>query len=182
MKTQLELLQQLKELNEQVEAPRKQTEQWKGPTGKKQNRVPNNLPVFRSGKGIEDPLEFIEQFERVCLANAIDEPRFIVLVSLCLDSTDVQWMNKHIRDQEIPWNEFRKAFISHFQHPDATVVWQNQIRSLKMDNSGVQRYSDQFIRLATRLNWDLSHELAIYQFKLGLPGWLNKQLTTAEVA
>ena len=116
------------------------------------------------------------------MANAIDEPRFIVLVSLCLDSTDVQWMNKHIRDQEIPWNEFRKAFISHFQHPDATVVWQNQIRSLKMDNSGVQRYSDQFIWLATRLNWDLSHELAIYQFKLGLPGWLNKQLTTAEVA
>ena len=46
LKTQLELLQQLKELNEQVEAPRKQTEQWKGPTGKKQNKVPNNLPVF----------------------------------------------------------------------------------------------------------------------------------------
>ena len=51
-----------------------------------------------------------------------------------------------------------------------------------MDNSGVQRYSDQFIRLALRLGWNLDGELAIYHYKAGLPRWLAEQLTTAEVA
>ncbi|MGH2638703.1 MAG: hypothetical protein ACRDF4_05395 [Rhabdochlamydiaceae bacterium] len=51
-----------------------------------------------------------------------------------------------------------------------------------MDNSGVQRYSDQFIRLANRLGWNLEGELAIYHYKSGLPRWLAEQLTTAEVA
>ena len=51
-----------------------------------------------------------------------------------------------------------------------------------MDNSGVQCYSDQFIRLANRLGWNLEGELAIFHFKAGLPRWLVEQLTTAEVA
>ena len=51
-----------------------------------------------------------------------------------------------------------------------------------MDNSGVQRYSDQFIQLANRLGWNLEGKLAIFHFKAGLPRWLVEQLTTAEVA
>jgi len=51
------------------------------------------------------------------------------------------------------------------------VVWQSKIRVLRMDNSGVQRSSDQFIRLALRLGWNLDGELAIYHYKDGLPRW-----------
>ena len=44
---------------------------------RKQSRVPSNLPTFRDSKGIEDPLEFIEQFERICQANEVDEDCYI---------------------------------------------------------------------------------------------------------
>ncbi len=158
-------------------------EAWKMPDDKW--RVPNNLPVFRSAKDTEDPLEFIEKFERVCQANGINFDRYIKLISLCLDATDVQWISQWTRshgDEGTVWNDFREAFIAHFQHPNAMIVWQSKIRSLKMDNTGVQRYSDQFIRLANRLGWNLEGELAIFHFKSGLPRWLVEQLTTAEVA
>ena len=148
-------------------------------------RVPTNLPTFRNSKGMEDPLEFIEKFERVCQANGIQLRRYIKLVALCLDTTDVQWIDQWVRrngDDEDVWNDFKENFISHFQHPNAMVVWQSKIRALRMDNSGVQRYSDQFIRLALRLGWNLDGELAIYHYKAGLPRWLAEQLTTAEVA
>jgi len=56
--------------------------------------VPTNLPTFRSSKGMEDPLEFIEKFERVCQVNGIQLRRYIKLVALCLDTTDVQWIDQ----------------------------------------------------------------------------------------
>jgi len=37
----------------------------------KERKVPKNLRLFRGLKGILDPLEFIEQFERVCIAHGI---------------------------------------------------------------------------------------------------------------
>ena len=51
-----------------------------------------------------------------------------------------------------------------------------------MNSTGVQKYSDQFMRLAMRLEWDLRGDLVIFQYKNRLPGWLIEQLSTAEVA
>ena len=51
-----------------------------------------------------------------------------------------------------------------------------------MDTSGVQRYSDQFLRLLTRLGWSPTSEEAIHYYKQGLPEWLEDQLSIAEVA
>ncbi|MGH2638704.1 MAG: hypothetical protein ACRDF4_05400 [Rhabdochlamydiaceae bacterium] len=91
---------------------------WKMPDDKW--RVPNNLPVFRSAKDTEDPLEFIEKFERVCQANGINLDRYIKLISLCLDATDVQWISQWTRshgDEGTVWNDFREAFIPTFNTP-----------------------------------------------------------------
>jgi len=41
------------------------------------------------------------------------------------------------------------------------MLWQEQIRSLKMSNSGVQKYTDKFIKLAGRLKWNLNDDVAI---------------------
>ena len=104
-------------------------------------RVPTNLPVFRSSKGMEDPLEFVEKFERVCEANGIQLGRYIKLISLCLDVTDVQWVNQWVKANGVngeAWSDFKEMFISHFQYPNSMVVWQAKIMALKMDNSGVQ--------------------------------------------
>ena len=54
--------------------------------------TPANLPYFRGKKGMEDPLEFVEQFERVCLFNGIPIDRFVLLLEQCLDTVDVQWI------------------------------------------------------------------------------------------
>ena len=76
---------------------------------RKQSRVPSNLPTFRNSKRIEDPLEFIEQFERIYQANEVDENCYIILVVLCLNSTDVQWINKYLKeDKDRQWNIFWK--------------------------------------------------------------------------
>ena len=55
-------------------------------------------------------------------------------------------------------------------------------QALRVDSIGVQRYSEQFMRLAMRLRWDFRGDLVIFQYKNGLPGWLMEQLSTAEVA
>ena len=65
--------------------------------GKLGSTVSSNLPMFRDSKRIEDPLEFIEQFERICQANEVDEDCYIILAVLCLDSTNVQWVNKYLK-------------------------------------------------------------------------------------
>ena len=107
-------------------------------------------------------MEFIEQFERICQANEVDEDCYIVLVILCSDSTNVQWVNKYLKkNKDRQWNIFWKVFVSHFQHPDAAVVFQNKIMTLRVDSIEVQRYSDQFMRLAMRLRWDLRGDLVL---------------------
>ena len=73
---------------------------------------------------------FMEQFERVCSANDIMERRFIQLIELCLDNVDVQWITPEKRNSVDTKEKFREEFITHFQHPNAKVVWQTQIRNL----------------------------------------------------
>ena len=77
---------------------------------------------------------------------------------------------------------FWLSFISHFQHLNAAILWQDKIRQLRVDETGVQRYTDQFVRLAGRLNWKLSSETAIYQYKQGLPEWMLDSIVSTEAA
>ncbi len=49
-----------------------------------------------------------------------------------------------------------------------------------MDKEGVQRYSDQYLRLAERLHWNLADEMVLFQYKSGLSSWMLDQLSVAE--
>jgi hypothetical protein len=49
-----------------------------------------------------------------------------------------------------------------------------------MDGYGVQRYSDKFLQLASKLKWNLNSESTTYQFKLGLEPWLAKLVAISE--
>ena len=97
LEKKLEVLIKLKNLalGERLESSEEQRRK-----AKKQSRVPSNLPTFRYSKKIEDPLEFIEQFERICQANKVDEDCYIILAVLCLDSTNVQWVNKYLKEDK----------------------------------------------------------------------------------
>ena len=72
-----------------LQGAQKVTKEWK---------VPTNLPLFRGLKGISDPLDFIEQFERVCIAHGIQEDRYIKLIPICLNNIDAHsGCNSHMR-------------------------------------------------------------------------------------
>ena len=97
--------------------------------------------------------------------------------TIVLDFEDSKSLN-----QQITWSELSEAFITHFRHPNARIVWLDKIKTLKMDSHGVQRYTDQFIRLAKHLGWNLRSDEAVYQYKQGLPSWLLDSLISAEMA
>ena len=145
--------------------------------------VPSNLPKFRHENKFEEPVEFLEAFNKVVKAHNINEDRYLQLLPLCLDSVDGQWLatNSEVL-KALDWNDFMNSFIEHFQHPNAAVIWQDKIRQLHVDSTGVQKYTDQFIRLAKRLEWELDSTTAIYQYKQGLPEWILDSITAAEAA
>ena len=145
--------------------------------------VPSNLPKFRHENKFEEPIEFLESFNKVMKAHNISEDRYLQLLPLCLDSVDGQWLatNSEVL-KALDWSDFMNSFIEHFQHPNAAVSWQDKIRQLHVDNNGVQKYTDQFIRLAKRLEWELDSTTAIYQYKQGLPEWILDSITAAEAA
>ena len=143
--------------------------------------VPSGMPKFRQGGHLEEPTEFLDAFINVMSAHEIPMERYGKLLILCLDSVDGQWLK--IKDVEgMSWTQLEEEFVAHFQHPNAVAVWQEKIRNLRMEGSGVQRYTDQFIRLAQRLKWDLKGEVAVYQYKQGLPEWIADRISTAEAA
>ena len=146
--------------------------------------VPSNLPKFRQGMNSVEPIEFMENLVKIFEAHEIEEDRYDVLLALCLDPVDQQWLTNWKNDNSRgTWNELKDGFIAHFQHPNAMVLWQDEILSLKMEQMGsVQRYTDQFLRLVKKLGWDLNSEIAIYQYKRGLPNWLIESLTASEAA
>ena len=158
-------------------------------------RIPSGLPTFRgrSNMGIVDPQEFMEQFVIVCQAHNIDVARYTKILALCLDSVDRRWLENYVAtttmttttteesmDSSVNWTALERAFLAHFQHPNAMIFWQEEIMRLRMGSEGVQRYSDQFIKLASRLAWSLTDENTIYHYKRGLVPWMLDQLTAVE--
>ena len=145
--------------------------------------VPSNLPKFRHDNKFDEPIEFLETFNKIMKAHNIGEDRFLQLLPLCLDSVDGQWLTTNLSKLKLmTWNGFMDAFISHFQNPNAAIIWQDKIRQLHVDSTGVQRYTDQFVRLAHRLKWELNSSTAIYQYKQGLSDWILEGITAAEAA
>jgi len=150
--------------------------------GTRNIKVPSSMPRFRGDKGIEDPFDFLEFFNRVMIAHEISEDRYMRLVPMCLDAIDRKWFDHWMENQvDMPtWREFQRDFIGHFRHPNASALWLEKIHQLRMDDGGVQRYSDTFVYLAERLGWSMDDEMTIYRYKAGLNQWILDQLSAAE--
>jgi hypothetical protein len=54
--------------------------------------VPSNLPKFRQGINSVEPIEFMENLEKIFEAHEIEEERYDVLLALCMDPVDQQWL------------------------------------------------------------------------------------------
>ena len=111
--------------------------------------VPRKLPKFRGhlgSFGIVDAKEFLEVFVRCCRANGVSLGHYPALLATCLDNVDAKWLESWLDsnlDSSTTWNDIEKAFIGHFQDPNAAALWMFQLKSLKMGKDGVQKYSDQ---------------------------------------
>ena len=149
-------------------------------------RVPANLPIFRGhgSKSIDDPQEFLDQFQRICVAYDVPLSRYGKILPLCLDSTQNKWYDRWIEHNEgydkVQWSQIRAEFIKHFQHLNQAIHLQAEIRKLRMANEGVQWYTDNFLRLAEKLGWSTKDQTTIFQYKLGLSKWMLNQLSIAE--
>ena len=180
------ILQRAGELKRRGELQSRHSNQsFEMPAATSQVRIPSGLPKFRNGKeGIDDPEEFLGQFRKVCVAHSVEEKRYIQILPLCLDGVDGKWLERWLSTKDnlnmIDWSEVCDAFKRHFQHPNQSMVWLDQIRGLHMTADGVQRYSDLFLRLADKLGWSLTSEEAIYQYKSGLKEGMLRQLSIAE--
>ncbi|MGI0060685.1 MAG: C2HC-type zinc finger protein, partial [Nitrosotalea sp.] len=147
-------------------------------------KVPSGLPKFGSATGEKDPQEFWDSFAKVMVANEVPVEKYVTILPLCLDSIDTKWLDRWTLEngEDLDHRKLHRDFISHFQHPNSKVIWQNQIEKLHVDTSGVQKYSDRFIGLAHKLDWDLEDSMTIYRYKNGLPAWIVDQLSSAEAS
>ena len=119
------------------------------------------------------------------IAYEVDFARYFHVILLCLDETDGFWVSQWmIANLNPTWNQFKKDFLAHFQHPDEMALLEKKIRSLNMYYSSldVSKYTDEFTRLAYRLNWNLDEASTIYQYKQGLSKWAIDKLDAAEAA
>ena len=88
-------------------------------------KVLNNLSKFKGtdGKGIKEPREFLEMFERVCMAHDFPERRWRRALALCFDAVDIAWLDEWCSQNfESTWDALQMAFLAHFQHPNTLMV------------------------------------------------------------
>ena len=150
------------------------------PTPTKSGKVPNNMPKFRQNGPYKEPSEFLEAFNTVMEAHNIPEECYGFLIKLCLEQVDARWLDMMPALTKTNWRSLQHAFIQHFQHPQAHNMYMDQIRKLRMEDLGVQRYTDQFIHLANLIGWTLNSSTAIHQYKEGLPQWIMYHLISIE--
>ncbi len=87
-------------------------------------QVPQNLPKFRQKGQFDEPIEFLEAFRRMMEAHEVPLGRYMKVLPLCLDAVDCKWFEEWTGQQEenVTWQELERAFIAHFQNPNAKLV------------------------------------------------------------
>ena len=69
-----------------------------------------DFPEFRGGN--QDPIEWLESFDRACSANRVNEARKLILAGSYLKGTALTWYNQHHFEY---WNNPQYATVS-FTH------------------------------------------------------------------
>ena len=92
-----------------------------------------DFPEFKGGN--QDPIEWLEAFERACVANKVPEQRKIVLVASYLRGTALTWYNRQVIQV---WNNaihrtasFVHLFKHQFCNPFKISQWKHQLRNRK---------------------------------------------------
>jgi len=92
-----------------------------------------DFPEFKGGN--QDPIEWLESFERACETNRIPVPRRIILVASYLKGTALTWFNRQIirywDDNNNAHLSFVPLFKEEFCSPFKLSQWKHQLRNRK---------------------------------------------------
>jgi hypothetical protein len=85
--------------------------------------------------GNQDPIEWLEGFERACNANQVHADRAFQLVESYLKGTALTWFNRqqfqHWDNQQYPDTSFVNLFKIQFNNPFRISQWKHQLRNRK---------------------------------------------------
>ena len=92
-----------------------------------------DFPEFKGGN--QDPIEWLEAYERACHANRVPEERQIILVASYLKGTALTWYNQQTihswNSLLFPNTAFVNLFKQNFCNPFKMSQWKHQLRNRK---------------------------------------------------
>jgi len=149
------------------------------PTSNKKREYTLVKVDFFTGNG-DDPIEWLELFEKAASANNWDEERKLQLAPTYLRKTADGWY-KALTPEPESYEEFRKIFLEQFRTPARVMTWRNQLEMCRQkDNETVDQYVARFRDLLAKIypGKDLEDDY-LHQFLRGLqPEILEKGITS----
>ena len=91
------------------------------------------FPIFKGGN--QDPIEWLNAFERACEANQVARNRMVLLVASYLKGTALTWFNSqnitYWNAPTAPNTSFVPLFKNHFCNPFKISQWKHQLHNRK---------------------------------------------------
>ena len=94
-----------------------------------------DFPTFKGGN--QDPIEWLEGFQRACAANRVAENRMLDILPSYLKGTALTWFNQcgaHRWRSIIPTQSFVQLFQDHYCNIFRKQQWKHQLQNLKQRN------------------------------------------------
>lgn len=140
------------------------------------------LEIFR-GTEDEDPIEWVESFERACEANNIQNDRKVVIAAAYLKDIAGSWYEREKNNinawnqQNNAQNNFKQKFIEAFSSRVKRDKWNDLLENIKQDvNETVDNYVIRFRMILKRADPNentIGEETKIRRFRAGLKGILK---------
>jgi hypothetical protein len=123
-------------------------------TNKKESRLVD-FPTFSGGD--QDPIHWIESFERACIANNIQKERILAIVASYLKGTALTWFNKskitEWDDALIPNRSFKHTFMKQYCSTFKKAQWKQQLRAHKQrQGETIESYTSKIYELWHRID------------------------------
>jgi len=114
-----------------------------------------DFPEFREGN--QDPIEWLESFDKACSANRVNEARKLILAGSYLKGTALTWYNQHHFGY---WNNpqyatvsFTHQFQNEFCNPFKISQWKHQLRNRKQrPGETIEEYAAAIYELWKRID------------------------------
>jgi hypothetical protein len=149
-------------------------------SAKASEKVPRELPKFRSGAGsVHDPEDLLARFQSVLSAYHLDpEQHWHRLLPLCLTNVDTIWCESNL-EPKFTWQKAKEAFIHQFGDPARIKKARQVLFKMRMlPGESVSEYAQRFegqMRIASIPDSDRS--MAAY-FRETLPPDLHFHIET----